>query len=117
MLAVASNHPATDRGNNDVDVFALFHEESHLGLDEFFRHLLRIAALTFPGFLDIDLEKFGTERLNLFASGRTGVEAADNCAHPTGLKDVHVSAAELAVMRYQVCLPSRWHSTQRRQRR
>lgn len=77
------------RGDNDVDVLALLHEECHLGVDEFLRHFLGISALTFTRLFEGDFEELCTKRLDLFASSRTGVEAADYSTHSPGLNRHH----------------------------
>jgi hypothetical protein len=40
--------------DHDIDVFALLHEEGHLGFNEFFGHFLSISAATTAFFLDGD---------------------------------------------------------------
>ena len=76
----------TCRSNDNVNVFALFHEEGHFGLDELLRHLFRISALTFAGFLEVDLQELGTEGLDLFASRCTSIKTANDSTHAAGLK-------------------------------
>jgi len=72
-------------GDDDVDLPALLHKELHLCFDEFIGHDLGIAAAPGSVFLDVDFDEVGTERLDLLACCRSGVETANDGAETTGL--------------------------------
>ena len=75
------------RSDNDVNVLALFHEESHLSLDELLGHLLGISSPAVTRLLDIDFQELSTERLNLFTRRRARVESAYDSSKATRSSD------------------------------
>lgn len=83
------------RGDDDVDLTSLLHEKLLLSLKELRGHLLGVSALAGTIFLDIDLDELRSERLYLLASGRTGVEAADDGSETARLKGTKGQSSSL----------------------
>ena len=69
------------RGDDDVDVFGLFGEQFHLGLDELFAHHLGISASAGAVFLEFHLQEFGPHTFDLLLDLQPCVEGAHDRAH------------------------------------
>lgn len=53
------------RADNDVHILTLLGKQLHLCLDELLGHFLGVAALALSRFLDVHLQRLGTQRLEL----------------------------------------------------
>ena len=54
--------------DEDVHLFALLSEQSHLGIDELLGHLLGVATHAVPRLLDVDFQRLRPKRLELLQS-------------------------------------------------
>jgi hypothetical protein len=71
--------------NDNVDISTLLHEKFHLRFDELFRHFLCVATLTSTFLLQVHLNEFSAEGLNLLSGRRSRVETSDDSAKTTSL--------------------------------
>ena len=71
------------RRNDDVNFFALVHEEAHFLLDELLAHYLGITTNASTVFLEGDLKELPSETFDLFSRSRTSVESSNNSTHAT----------------------------------
>ena len=62
-------------GNNDIDLFCLFGEQCHLGIDKFLTHYLGVTAFATAIFFKLEFEKFGIHALNLVFNFRSRVKS------------------------------------------
>lgn len=53
------------RADDDVHVLTLLGKQLHLRLDKLLRHFLGVAALALSRLLEVHLQRFGTQRLEL----------------------------------------------------
>ncbi len=76
---------AANRGNDDVNLLALFHEKRHFCLDEFLGHFLSVTSAPAAFLFNSDLDEFSAERLNLLPCSGPGIKASNDSTKPTCL--------------------------------